>query len=130
MGQGQGENLPMFVTNIETRPAGVFHGPMVVSMRAIPRNQVVKAVQVTSRFPTMHGTPVHIGAPEEIGVGDLQKPDYGVPVAVGANDVPLFWACGVTPQQVCLASRPPFMISHAPGHMFITDIRDEEMAVI
>ncbi|MBV9121422.1 MAG: DUF1445 domain-containing protein, partial [Chloroflexi bacterium] len=130
MRQGQGTNLPMFVTNIQTTPAGQFHGPMVTSMRAIPRRQVVKAVQVTSRFPTMHGTPVHIGDPSVIGVQDVQKPDYGVPIPVGPDDVTMFWACGVTPQQVCLASKPPFMISHAPGCMFITDVRDEDMAVI
>ena len=130
MRQGCGQNLPMFVTNIQTKPAGTFHGPLVTSMRAIPREKVVKAVQVTSRFPTMHGTPVHIGDPSKIGVKDVQKPDYGVPVEVGPDDVTMFWACGVTPQQVCLASKPPFMISHAPGHMFITDVRDEDMAVL
>ncbi len=130
MRDGQGANVPMYVTSIPTKPAGVFHGPMVVSMRAIPREQVVKAVQVTSRFPTMHGAPIHIGNPGAIGIRDVNKPDYGSVVDMKDEDVPVFWACGVTPQEVCLASKPPFMISHAPGHMFITDVRDEDMAVI
>ncbi|HLQ32502.1 MAG TPA: putative hydro-lyase [Chloroflexota bacterium] len=130
MRNGHGENVPMYVTNLDTTPAGQFHGPLVVSMRAVPREKVVKAIQVTSRFPTMHGTPVHIGDAAAIGIKDVHKPDYGTAVEVGPEDVTMFWACGVTPQQVCLASKPPFMISHAPGHMFITDIRDEDMAVI
>ncbi|HEX6511802.1 MAG TPA: DUF1445 domain-containing protein, partial [Chloroflexota bacterium] len=130
MRQGSGQNVPMFATSIETKAAGQFHGPMVVSMRAVPRQKVVKAVQVTSRFPTMHGAPIHIGDPEAIGIRDVRTPDYGSAVPIGPEDVPVFWACGVTPQQVCLASKPPFMISHAPGHMFVTDVRDEDMAVI
>jgi uncharacterized protein YcsI (UPF0317 family) len=130
MRTGSGENVPMFVTSIDTKPAGQFHGPMVVSMRAIPQDKVVKAVQVTSRFPTMHGSPVHIGDGAKIGITDVRKPDFGSAVPIGEDDVTVFWACGVTPQSVCLASKPPFMISHAPGHMFITDVRDEDMAVI
>jgi len=130
MRKGSGANVPMFVTSIDTKPAGQFHGPMVVSMRAIPQSQVVKAVQVTSRFPTMHGSPVHIGDGAKIGIMDARKPDFGSAVPIGPDDVTVFWACGVTPQSVCLASKPPFMISHAPGHMFITDVRDEDMAVI
>lgn len=130
MRKGAGQNVPMFATSIQTKPAGRFHGPLVVSMRAIPREKVVKAVQVTSRFPTMHGTPVHIGDPAAIGIENVHKPDYGTPVELGPDDETMFWACGVTPQEVCLASKPPFMISHAPGHMFITDVRDEDMAVI
>ena len=130
MRQGAGENVPMFVTSIDTTPAGQFHGKMVVSMRAIPRRQLVKAVQVTSRFPTMHGAPVHVGDPAAIGICDVSRPDFGSAVPVGPDDETVFWACGVTPQSVCLASKPPFMISHAPGHMFITDVRDEDMAVI
>jgi uncharacterized protein YcsI (UPF0317 family) len=130
MRKGQGQNVPMYVTGIDTKPAGVFHGPLVVSMRAVPRAKVVKAVQVTSRFPTMHGPPVHIGDGREIGIADVSRPEYGSAASVGPDDVTMFWACGVTPQQVCLASKPPFMISHAPGHMFITDARDEDMAAL
>jgi len=97
MRTGSGQNVPMFVTNIPTKPAGQFHGPLVVSMRAVPREKVVKAVQVTSRYPTMHGTPVHIGDPAAIGIKDAGKPDYGTPVGIGPQDVTMFWACGVTP---------------------------------
>ncbi|HLY64162.1 MAG TPA: DUF1445 domain-containing protein, partial [Chloroflexota bacterium] len=90
----------------------------------------VKAVQVTSRYPTMHGAPIHIGDPAAIGIKDLAKPDYGTPVDIKPGDVTMFWACGVTPQQVCLVSKPPLVISHAPGHMFISDVRDEDMAAL
>jgi uncharacterized protein YcsI (UPF0317 family) len=124
-----GSNVPMFVTNRQTAPAGVFWGPLVVSMRPIPRELVIRATQVTSRFPSVHGAPVHIGDPGQIGVDDLARPDYGDPVDIKANEVPVFWACGVTPQAVAVKSKPPLMITHAPGHMFITDIRDEELSV-
>ena len=126
----EGQNVPMYVTNIQTAPAGMFHGPMVVSMRPIPRDKVVKAVQITSRYPGVHGAPVHIGEPEIIGVTDLSKPDYGDPVAIRENEIPVFWACGVTPQAVALESKPAQMITHSPGHMFITDLLDEDLAVL
>ena len=126
----EGQNVPMYVTNIQTAPAGMFHGPMVVSMRPIPRDKVVKAVQITSRYPGVHGAPVHIGEPERIGITDLSKPDYGDPVAIRENEIPVFWACGVTPQAVALESKPVQMITHSPGHMFITDLRDEDLAVL
>lgn len=125
----EGKNVSMYVTNISTVPAGIFSGPLVVSMRPIPLTKVVQAVQVTSRFPGAHGAPIHIGDPSVIGIGDLQTPDYGEPIAVLQDEVPVFWACGVTPQAVAAASKPPLMITHAPGHMFITDLRDEEFAV-
>ena len=126
----QGTNVSMFVTNIQTAPAGVFSGPMVVSMRPIPRNQVVRAVQITSRFPSVHGSPVHIGDPEAIGVRDINNPDIGDRLDIREGEVPVFWACGVTPQAVAMISKPPLMITHSPGHMFITDIRDEDLAVL
>lgn len=126
----QGCNVPMFVTNVPTTPAGAFHGPMVVSMRPMPAAQVVRAVQVTSRFPAVHGAPVHIGDPGAIGIRDVQAPDLGDPVEIRPGEVPVFWACGVTPQAVAMASRPPFVITHAPGHMFVTDHRDAEYSVI
>ena len=126
----EGQNVPMYVTSIPTAPAGMFHGPMVVSMRPIPRDKVVKAVQITSRFPGVHGAPVQIGEPEIIGITDLSKPDYGDPVAIRENEIPVFWACGVTPQAVALESKPVQMITHSPGHMFITDILDEDLAVL
>ena len=126
----EGCNVPMFVTNRPCTPAGVFHGPMVVSMRPIPQEQVVRAVQVTSRFPAVHGAPVHIGDPEALGIRDLAKPDFGDPVTIRPGEVPVFWACGVTPQAVAMNAKPEFMITHAPGHMFITDLKDEELAVL
>jgi len=123
-------NVPMFITNIATTPAGAFSGPMVVSMRPIAQQQVVRAVQVTSRFPAVHGAPVHIGNPEAIGITDITKPDFGEPVAFEEGEVPVFWACGVTPQAVAMSAKPPLMITHAPGHMFITDRKDEDLAVL
>ncbi len=124
-----GCNVPMYRTDRPCQPAGPFHGPLVVSMRPIPAELVARAVQVTSRFPAVHGGPVHIGEPQALGIWDLAQPDYGDPVAVHPGEVPVFWACGVTPQAVALASRVPFMITHAPGHMFVTDRLDEELAV-
>ena len=125
-----GRNVSMFVTSIETTPAGAFSGPMVVSMRSIPQDKVVRAVQVTSRFPSVHGAPVHIGDPAAIGVADAAVPDLGDPVEIHDGEVPVFWACGVTPQAVAMASKPPLMITHSPGHMFITDLRDDDLAVL
>ena len=124
-----GTNIPMFVTNIETNPAGVFSGPMVVSMRPIPKDLVVRTVQVTSRFPGVHGAPIQVGEPEAIGISDVLAPDLGDPVEIRDGEVPVFWACGVTPQAVAMRSRPPLMITHSPGHMFITDLRDEDLSV-
>jgi uncharacterized protein YcsI (UPF0317 family) len=95
---------------------------MVVSMRPILGAQVAKAVQISTRFPNMHGAPIQIGAPEAIGIVDLTSPDWGDPVPIRSEEVPVFWACGVTPQAVAIAARPPLMITHAPGHMFVTDI--------
>jgi uncharacterized protein YcsI (UPF0317 family) len=125
----QGRNVPMFVTSIPTKAAGAFAGPMVVTMRPIPREKVVTAVQVTSRFPAVHGAPVHIGEPEAIGIADLARPDMGDPVTINEGEVPVFWACGVTPQAVAIRTRPPLMITHSPGHMLVTDRRDAEYAV-
>ena len=121
--------VPMFITNIQTTPAGAFSGPMVVSMRPIPHNKVVRAVSVTSRFPAVHGAPVHIGDPAATGIRDVFNPDMGEPVEIKDGEVPVFWACGVTPQAVAMNSKPPLMITHAPGYMFITDMWDEDVAV-
>lgn len=122
-------NVPMFITNIRCRPAGKFSGAMVVSMRPIPRDQVVRAVEVTGRFPAVHGTPVHIGDPEAIGIKDINRPDFGDAVTIKPGEVPVFWACGVTPQVAVMEVKPELAISHAPGHMFIGDLRDAELAV-
>ena len=126
----RGSNVSMYITNIATRPAGVFSGPMVVSMRPIRHDLVVRAVQVTSRFPAVHGAPIHIGDPEAIGIEDISRPDLGDPTEFEEGEVPVFWACGVTPQAVAKNSKPSLMITHSPGHMFITDKRDEDLAVL
>jgi uncharacterized protein YcsI (UPF0317 family) len=125
-----GCTVPMYKTSIACRPAGVFHGPMVVSMRPIAGGEVARAVQISSRFPAVHGAPVHIGVSEAIGIADLDRPDWGDPVPVHDDEVPVFWACGVTPQAVAMAARPPLMITHSPGHMFITDIPIPSLAAL
>ena len=128
--QELGRNVSMYITNIATTPAGVFSGPMVVSMRPIKREQIVRAVQVTSRFPATHGAPVHIGDPAAIGIRDLSSPDFGEAVDVLSDEEPVFWACGVTPQAVALKCKPSLLLSHGPGSMFITDHRDVDYAVL
>jgi uncharacterized protein YcsI (UPF0317 family) len=119
--QAQGVNVPMYVTNRRCISAGRFDGPLVVSMRPFAPDVISHVVDISARFPAMHGAPVHIGDPEEIGIDDLAAPDFGDAVAVGADEVPVFWACGVTPQAVAIQARPSLAIFHAPGHMFITD---------
>jgi uncharacterized protein YcsI (UPF0317 family) len=123
-------NVPMYITNLACKPAGEFHGNMVVSMRPVPLGKVVRAVQITSRFPAVHGAPVHIGDPAAIGVRDIDRPDFGDRVTIRPGEVPVFWACGVTPQAVAMTTKPEIMITHSPGYMFISDIRDEELAVL
>ena len=120
-------NVPMYDTNIPCMPAGVFHGNMVVSMRPIPYDQVVKAVNVTAAMPRVHGAPVHIGDPAQIGIKDISKPDYGDSVTIKPGEVPVFWPCGVTPQNVIMNTKPDFVITHAPGHMFITDVKNIDL---
>lgn len=117
-------NVPMYITNIETTPAGIFSGPLVVSMRPIPYDQVVKAVTVTQRLPEVHGAPIHIGDPSIIGIQNINRPDFGDAVTINPGEVPVFWACGVTPQAAVMRSKPDFVITHAPGHMFITDLKN------
>lgn len=123
-------NVPMYKTNIECVPAGVFHGPMVVSMRPMKPADAIRAVQITTRMPFVHGAPIHIGDPEAIGIHDIDKPDFGDPSEIRPGEVPVFWACGVTPQAVAMAVKPEFMITHAPGHMFITDIPNANLAIM
>ena len=114
----------MYLTNIDCEPAGVFSGKMVVSMRPIPANLVSDAVLITSRYPAVHGAPVHVGEPGLIGIDDLAAPDFGDAVDIPAGWVPVFWACGVTPQSIVTSSKPDLAICHAPGKMLITDARD------
>ncbi len=118
----QGVNVAMFNTNIACVPAGRFHGNMVVSMRPVKSKDVAKAVEISARYPQVHGAPVHIGHPEALGIPDLARPDYGDPVEILGDELPVFWACGVTPQAVVRASRIPFCISHSPGKMLVTDL--------
>lgn len=124
-----GTNVPMYRTSVPTHPAGRFHGPLVVSMRPFRPAEAIRAVQITSRFPSVHGAPVHLGLPGLIGVKDIARPDYGDPVPVRADELPVFWACGVTPQSVIAEVRPEFCITHAPGSMLITDLRNSNLAV-
>ena len=126
----QGCNVPMFRTSTPTVAAGPFHGPMVVSMRPMKPADAIRAIQITTRFPAVHGAPVHIGKPELIGIDDIGKPDYGDAVPVGADEIPVFWACGVTPQSVIAAAKPDFCITHYPGSMLVTDRKNTEFAIM
>jgi uncharacterized protein YcsI (UPF0317 family) len=124
----RGTNVAMYRTNIPTRPAGRFHGPTIVSMRPFKAADAIRAIQITSRLPAVHGAPIHIGFPEQIGIKDLAAPDYGDPVPIEEGELPVFWACGVTPQAAIAAARPPFAITHAPGSMLVTDLKNSQLA--
>ena len=124
----QNRNVAMYRSNIATRPAGAFKGPMVVSMRPLKAADAIRAIQITSRFPNVHGAPVHIGNPAQIGIADLAAPDYGEAVDVMPDEIPVFWACGVTPQAAITQARPEFCITHAPGAMLITDLLNHHLA--
>lgn len=128
--QTGGSNVPMYRTNIPCAPSGPFRGPMVVSMRPLKPADAIRAVQITSRFPSVHGAPVHLGLPEGIGIRDIAKPDYGDAVEVKAGELPVFWACGVTPQAVIAAVKPEFCITHAPGSMLISDLKNSRLAAL
>jgi uncharacterized protein YcsI (UPF0317 family) len=123
----QGVNVPMYRTAVACHPAGRFSGPLVVSMRPMTPRQAIRATQVTSRYTAVHGAPVHVGDPQRLGIAELASPHYGDPVEIRDGETPVFWACGVTPQAVAAASRPELMITHAPGHMFVTDVLDERL---
>lgn len=120
------KNVAMYKTNLACRSAGRMQGNMVVSMRPIKASEVARAVQITARFPSVHGAPVHIGFPQGLGIADLSKPDFGDPVPLMDDELPLFWACGVTPQYIAALSKLPFCITHSPGKMLITDLKNEE----
>ena len=122
----QNRNVPMYITNRECRSAGRVSGPTVVSMRPVPADQVEQARSITARMPAVHGAPIHIGDPAELGISDLSRPDFGDAVELQPGDVPMFWACGVTPQAAVMASKLPFAITHAPGHMLVTDAPDSD----
>jgi uncharacterized protein YcsI (UPF0317 family) len=122
--------VPMYRTSVETAPAGPFHGPLVVSMRPMKPADAIRAVQITTRFPSVHGAPVHLGKPEMIGIKDIAKPDWGDAVPIKDDEIPVFWACGVTPQSVVMAIQPDFCITHYPGAMLVTDRRNVEFAIM
>ena len=125
-----GATVPMYRTSIATAPAGPFHGPLVVSMRPLKPADAIRAIQITTRFPAVHGAPVHIGKPESIGIKDLMKPDHGDAVPIHDDELPVFWACGVTPQSVVATVKPEFCITHYPGCMLVTDRRNSEFAIM
>jgi uncharacterized protein YcsI (UPF0317 family) len=122
-----GRNVSMYRSNIPCRKAGRFEGPMVVSMRPFPPGEALRAAQISGDLPQVHGAPIHLGNPAAIGIGDLARPDYGDAVPVHEGELPVFWACGVTPQEVLLRARLPLAITHAPGHMFVSDLREEQL---
>jgi uncharacterized protein YcsI (UPF0317 family) len=124
----QERNVPMYRTSIATAQAGPFKGPMVVSMRPMRAAAAIRAIQVTSRFPDVHGAPVHLGDPAQIGIQDIAKPDYGDAVDILPGELPVFWACGVTPQAAIANARPEFCITHSPGAMLITDLLNQQLA--
>jgi uncharacterized protein YcsI (UPF0317 family) len=125
----QGCNVPMYITDLPTAPAGGFQGPLVVSMRPFRAADAIKAIQVTSRYAAVHGAPIHLGDPQQIGIADLARPDFGDPVDVHRDELPVFWACGVTPQAVVMAAKPAFCITHAPGYMLVTDLSNAALAL-
>jgi uncharacterized protein YcsI (UPF0317 family) len=125
-----GCTVPMYRTSIATAPAGPFQGPMVVSMRPMKPADATRAVEITSRFPAVHGAPVHLGKPDLIGIADLSKPDYGEAVPLNDDEIPVFWACGVTPQSVVERVKPEFCITHYPGCMLVTDRANSELSIM
>ena len=126
----QDTTVPMYVTNVPNARAGRFGGNLVVSMRPMKAAHAIRAVQITSRFPAVHGAPVHVGDPALIGIRDLDRPDFGERAELRAGEIPVFWACGVTPQEAIRAARPPLAITHQPGHMLVTDIRNSQLAAL
>ena len=126
----QGTTVPMYTTDRPNRPVGRFAGNGVVSMRPMSAAQAIRAIQITSRFPSTHGAPVHLGDPAQIGIRDIDRPDFGEPAEIRAGEIPVFWACGVTPQQAIRSAGVPFAITHQPGHMLVTDIRNSQLAVL
>ncbi|MCV6625122.1 MAG: putative hydro-lyase [Cellvibrionaceae bacterium] len=126
----QGRNVPMYRSNIACNSAGRFSGDMVVSMRPFKAADAIRAVQICSRFPSVHGAPVHLGNPSLIGISDINKPDYGDAVDIHADEIPLFWACGVTPQVALEQAKPPLCITHSPGAMVVTDLPNSRLAIM
>ena len=123
----RGENSPYFSTSLDTVPVGPFRGKLVVSMRALAASDVEKAIKITARYPTVHGAPIHVGDPAAIGIRDLARPDGGQPMEVAPGELPVFWACGVTPENAIANARLPLCITHKPGAMVITDLLNKSL---
>jgi uncharacterized protein YcsI (UPF0317 family) len=126
----EGKNVSMYVTNRVCAPSDPFSSPLVVSMRPMKPDQAIRAAQVTTRFYLTHGAPIHFGSPDEIGIRNLAEPEFGDPVTIHPGEIPVFWACGVTSQAAVLSARVPLAITHSPGHMFVSDLRDEELTIL
>jgi uncharacterized protein YcsI (UPF0317 family) len=126
----EGKNVSMYITDVACKPAGPFSAPLVVTMRPMTPKQAVRAVQVTTRFHLTHGAPVHMGAPEKIGIKDLNQPDFGDAVTIQPEEIPVFWACGVTSQLAATSASLPRVITHAPGYMFVSDLKDEDLTIL
>jgi uncharacterized protein YcsI (UPF0317 family) len=126
----EGKNVSMYVTGRDCRPAGPFGSKLVVSMRPMTPQQAVRAVQITTRFHLTHGAPVHFGDPEAIGIRDLAAPEFGDPVTVRPGEIPVFWACGVTSQLAATSTPLSRVITHSPGHMFVSDLKDEDLTIL
>lgn len=123
------KNVSMYITNRTCVPAGPFSAKLVVTMRPMKPEEAVRAAQVTTRFHLTHGAPIHLGSPEEIGITDLGRPNFGDPVTIRADEIPVFWACGVTAMLAATSTPLPLVITHAPGHMFVSDLRDENLTL-
>ena len=123
-------NVPMYRTNLDCVAAGPFAGKMVVSMRPFAARDAIRAVQICTRFPAVHGAPIHLGDPALIGIADIRQPDYGDAVSIHEDELPVFWACGVTPQVALEAAKLPFAITHSPGCMLVTDLRNSQLAIM
>lgn len=126
----EGVNVPMYRTNITCRPAGRFSGTTVVSMRPMRAADAIRAVQICTRFPSVHGAPLHLGDPSQIGIADINQPDFGDAVTIKEDELPVFWACGVTPQVAIGQAKPPFCITHSPGYMIVTDLKNSQLAIL
>lgn len=126
----EGVNVPMYRTNIECRSTGRFSGTTVVSMRPMKAADAIRAVQICTRFPSVHGAPLHLGDPSLIGINDINTPDFGDAVTIKEGELPVFWACGVTPQVAIEQAKPPFCITHSPGHMLVTDLPNSRLAIL
>jgi len=126
----EGKNVSMYVTNRPCVPSGPFSSSLVVSMRPMTPGQAIRAAQVTTRFYLTHGAPLHFGNPDELGIRNLAEPEFGDPVSILPGEIPVFWACGVTSQTAVLSARVPLAITHSPGHMFVSDLRDEDLTIL